>query len=163
MGTRVIRKNSRKPGGPAESRTLAMILGAVALPVLLACILVGMDMRSDLSELKPVTILGWPDLAHWSSQSPVKMLGYMMDGYQPAREGAQVSMFILMPEAGHLLHPAHREADGMVEVWLTRPVPFKFRSLVWVSGVLERRPAYAMTNAAIEPATETDIARWFTP
>ena len=35
----------------------------------------------------------------------------MMDGYRPSRDGEQVSMFILLPEAGQFLHPAHRDSQ----------------------------------------------------
>jgi hypothetical protein len=77
---------------------------------------------------------------------------------------------MLMPEAGQLLHPAHRIPDEMVEVWLKTRVPFKERSLVWVSGVLTltaqhggEEASYAMRDAAIEPAIESDIKRWFKP
>lgn len=169
-----------------------MILASVALPLLLALILVGMDMRSDLSGLKPAqagadqaqALIGWPDLdprdghpaqTRWPSQTRIKMLGYMMDGYMmdgytASPDGALVSMFILMPEAGHFLHPAHHIPEEMVEVWLSRQVSFKYRSLIWVSGVLGRSTGpstsgtalFAIRDAKVEPATETDITRSFT-
>ncbi len=80
-------------------------------------------------------------------------------------------MFVLMPEAGHFLHPAHRIPEEMVEVWLNRPAWFKYRRLVWVSGVLARtsnspksdKALFAMYNALIMPAADAEIARWFTP
>ena len=80
-------------------------------------------------------------------------------------------MFVLMPEAGHFLHPAHRIPEEMVEVWLNRPVWFKYRRLVWVSGTLTRtsnspnsdKALFAMHNALITPAADPEIARWFTP
>ena len=158
-----------------------MIIGAVALPLVLAYILVAADMRSDLSDLKPAraladeatALIGWPDLEHlhWNSPPRARMLGYMMDGYTPTPDGSQVEMFILMPEAGHFLHPAHRVPDEMVEIWLTRPQPFTYRRLVWVSGVLSRTPAprqsgkasYVMQEAQVEPALQSDITRWFKP
>jgi hypothetical protein len=119
----------------------------VGLPLLLACLLVGEDTRSDLSDLKPVpalsnqsqTVIGWGDLdprdghpvqTRWPPYPLVKMLGYMMDGYKPSSEDAPVNLFILMPEAGHFLHPAHRIPEEMVEIQLTRPEQFKYRRLV---------------------------------
>jgi hypothetical protein len=80
-------------------------------------------------------------------------------------------MFILLPEAGQFLHPAHRIPNQMVEIWLSHPLPFTYRRLVWVSGVLVRTPGrrnsdksvYAIKGAAVELAVETDITRWFTP
>ena len=97
------------------------------------------------------------------------MLGYMMDGSQRAQDGAQVETFILMPDAGQFLHPAHRIPDEMVETWLARPAPFQYRRLVWVSGVLARIPRrphsnralYAIKDAEVAPAPESDITRWF--
>ena len=51
-----------------ESRTIAAIVAAVGLPLILAYLLVAADMRNDLSELKPTAVsgdtalIGWPDL-----------------------------------------------------------------------------------------------------
>ncbi len=171
-----------------EFRTIVTIMAAVGLPVLLACMLVAEDMRSDLSDLKPaqssvsngMPVIGWPDLdprdghaaqTRWPPQALVKMLGYMMDGYTPSRDGAQISMFILMPEAGHFLHPAHRIPEEMVEIWLNRPVWFKYRRLVWVSGLLTRanktsdrdKALFSMRDALAVPAADQEIARWFVP
>jgi hypothetical protein len=161
-----------------------MIMGAVGLPVLLACMLVAEDMRTDLSDLKPVAraqaLVGWADLdprdgnpaqTRWPPHTLVKMLGYMMDGYSPSADGSEVRMFVLMPEAGHFLHPAHRIPEEMVEVWLNRPAWFKYRRLVWVSGVPERNSSisksdkalFAMHEALITPAADPEIAQWFTP
>jgi hypothetical protein len=170
---------------------LAAIIAAVGLPMILAYVLVAADMRTELSELKPrasgggaaATLIGWPDLearngsplsfedARWNSQPRVRMLGYMMDGYTASRDGDQVEMFILLPDAGQFLHPAHRVPKQMVEIWLSNSVPFTFRRLVWTSGILARTPGrrdsdkalYVMKDASVEPATESDITRWFTP
>jgi hypothetical protein len=78
-------------------------------------------------------------------------------------------MFILVPEAGHIPHPAHRHSDQMVEVWLSHPEPLQYRRLIWVRGSLTRKGGqvprdialFAMTGAEMEPAPETEIARWF--
>src|ERR1019366_10386381 len=150
--------------------------------MILALILVAADMRIDLSDLKPVqatahlvpATIGWEDLetdsgrpvsmdqARW--QSRVRMLGYMMDGNQPARDGTPVDLFVLMPEAGHWLHPAHRFPSQMVEIRPMRTLPFQYRRLVWVSGVLSRMPgrpdpdkaSYVIQDAAVEPALERE-------
>jgi hypothetical protein len=47
-------------------------------------------------------------------------------------------MFILLPEAGQFLHPAHRISNQMVEVRPTHPLAFRYRELVWASGILNR-------------------------
>ena len=195
--------------GRRESRALATILCAVVLPLALAFVLVALNMRSDLSDLMPAealpdgaaVLIGWQDLEipegktvslEQTRSQPdrrVRMLGYMMEGYmmqghgmdrrKPSQDGVPVRMFVLMPEAGHILHPAHRIPDQMVEVWLNSPVPFRFRSLVWSTGSLVRtrasegrqnerlhgwqdeKPMYAMANADVQPAVESDITLWF--
>lgn len=94
----------------------------------------------------------------------------MMDVYRPVPDGAKAGMFILMPEAGHFLHPAHRIPEEMVEVSPVRPLPFQYRRLVWVWGLLGRvtREAesgaarretalFAMSDAEVRPADNTDI------
>jgi hypothetical protein len=121
-------------------------------------VLVAMDMRSDLDELKSsgptddkgAVPIGWPELkgrhylsaaddtALWEGRRQVRMIGYMMDGYKPSRDGEQVNMFILLPEAGQFLHPAHRISNQMVEVRPTHPLAFRYRELVWASGILNR-------------------------
>src|SRR5260370_34728536 len=97
----------------------------------------------------------------------------MMDVYHPVRDETAVKMFILMPEAAQLLHPAHRHPDEMVEVWLAsgRSVSYVDRNLVWVEGTLQRvhqssregLASYAIRDAAVERASDRDITRWFAP
>jgi len=177
-----------------------MIICAVVLPLILAFILVAADMRSDLSELIPrealadqsAALIGWADLEipegrsvsleqrRWQPQRRVRMLGYMMEGYasdgtsdghKPARDGAPVEMFILLPEAGQILHPAHHVPDQMVEIWPKRPTQLRFRSLVWATGILARKPGrregdkalYAMTDSDVKPTVQSDITLWFKP
>ena len=99
------------------------------------------------------------------------MIGYMMDGYQPSRDGAKVDMFVLLPEAGQFLHPAHRIPNQMVEVRPSHPLVFHYRDMVWATGMLNRtlrgtqdeKAAYAMNDAEVTPATERDIGTWFRP
>lgn len=101
----------------------------------------------------------------------MRMIGYMMDGYKPSRDGEQVNMFILLPEAGQFLHPAHRIPSQMVEVWPLHPARFGYRQLVWASGILNRtignpgdgKAAYAIGDADVQPASERDISKWFRP
>jgi hypothetical protein len=154
-------------------------------PVILAYVLIAADMRIDLSDLKPAqastdestTLIGWPELEaagsarQWHARPRARMLGYMMDGYTPSRDGEPVKMFILLPEAGQVLHAAHRIPDQMVEIWLRHPAPFAFRRLVWVSGMLDRAPPrrdfdealYTIKDASVESASDRDITRWFRP
>ena len=152
--------------------------------------LIMQDMRLDLSDGYPrasvdgeTVAVGWPslridDLASRlrdrSDPRPttgaiVKMLGYMMDGYEFAPSGTEVKMFVLMPEAGHFLHPAHRIPDEMVEVWpKAGRVIFNSREMVWVTGRFERltsareeQALYALRGALVTPASKPDITAWF--
>ena len=143
--------------------------------------LISRDIRPDLSDGQPraqspgdmAISVGWPSLRGEQGDLPengaiVKMLGYMMDGYHFARNGSPVNMFVLMPEAGHLLHPAHRIPDEMVEVWSEGAVLFENREMVWVTGRFEHlagseeeHAQYALRGASVAPASPTDLAGWF--
>jgi hypothetical protein len=178
-----------------EFRAFAVIACAVVLPLILAFLLVAADMRSDLSDLMPrealpdqsTFLIGWSDLeipagrsvsleqTRWEPQRRVRMLGYMMDGVapdgKPSRDDLPVKSFVLLPEAGQILHPAHHIPDQMVKIWLNLPARYKYRSLVWATGALtwksERRDGdkalYAMTDAEAKPAVQSDITLWFKP
>jgi hypothetical protein len=179
---------------PGEGRTLGLILFTIGAPMFLGFYLISLDTRPDLSDCQPgigrtandAIPLGWPALSqpgyfpksrHPENLLPengtvVEMLGYMMDGYKYARDGVPVAMFVLMPGAGHFMHPAHRDPDQMVEVW-PKPghVVFKNRELVRASGTFVRVPGplreehaqYALYNASVTPASYGDIANWFVP
>ena len=179
MGARVIRRPNSSAREKRENLTLWAIIAAVAFPLLLAYVLVAMDVRTDLSEFKPAKRMddegfvpvGWQQLEEWRVQGHVRMIGYMMDGYQPSPDGSRVDMFVLLPEAGQFLHPAHRISDQMVEVRSRRPIPFQHRRLVWARGALNRttgkpgdeKAAWAMGDAEVEPAEPRDISEWFEP
>ncbi len=180
MGARTIRKRDDSVRKKQEALTLWSIIVALAFPMLLAAALVAMDMRTDLSEFKSTgqvddkgaVPVGWPDLARQNEGTErVRMIGYMMDGYRPSRDGSTVDMFVLMPEAGQFLHPAHRIPNQMVDVHPSHPVVFRYRALVWVTGTLNRtmsahgdeKAAYAMITAEVTPATARDIGKWFRP
>jgi hypothetical protein len=179
VGSRVIHRADLSIRKKNETLTLWKIMAAIAFPLLLASVLVSVDMRADLSELraaaqadeKGVTPLGWADLEAQGAPGWVRMIGYMMDGYRPSKDSAAVDMFILLPEAGQFLHPAHRDPGQMVEVWPRHLVHFTNRELVWAIGILNRtagrtgdeKAAWAMGDAEVEPAVETDIVKWFQP
>lgn len=174
----ITRRGRSRDRRKAELWTLVAIIAAIGLPVFLAYVLVAADMRPDLSDLKPreeqpagtPPVIGWPHIEPLL-YTTVRMLGYMMDGYKPSRDGDPVEVFILLPDAGQLLHPAHRISDQMVEIRLRRAMAFQFRRLVWASGNLSStgarphsdRAAWAMTDAEVTPAGDHEITRWFTP
>jgi hypothetical protein len=195
VGARTIRLRDdparRRKKRRQESLTLWKIIGALAIPMLLALIFVAIDMRHELGEMKSsgqvddkgAIPVGWPELEDphdhsasldstlWDGRRRVRMIGYMMDGYHPSRDGEQVSMFILMPAAGQFLGAAHRIPNQMVEVRPRHPVIFKYRDLVWASGTLnltigslgDEKATYSMSDAEVNPATERDIGKWFHP
>ena len=94
-----------------------------------------------------------------------------MDGDQPIRESEPVQEFILLPEAGNLLHPARRFGDQMIAVHLPsgRRVQFTPRRLVWVGGTFRAssgdpvgsRPLYDLEQAQVALASKTEIRKYF--
>lgn len=179
MGARVIRRPDPSERKKKEAVTLWAILAAIGFPLLLAYILVAADIRSDLSELKPArpvddqgfVPVGWAELEEHGAHGRVRMIGYMMDGYRASSGSAAVDMFVLLPEAGQFLHPAHRIPNQMVEVWPRHLVHFTNRELVWVVGTLNRtigkagdeKAAWAMGDADVTPAEPREIGKWFQP
>jgi hypothetical protein len=191
MGTRTIRRRDSGARRKQETLTLWKILAVLTVPLVITCILMARDIRSDLSALTPTETtgsaspvwIGWPDLKLRYARSTldasgivestrqVRMIGYMMDGYRPSRDGSQTDIFVLLPEAGQFLHPAHRTPNQMVEVHPRHTVLFRYRDLVWVSGMLKlnrtignsggEMAAYAMSGAEVNSATEQDIRDWF--
>ena len=180
MGARILCKQARRgQRHKGEVRAFALTFAAIVGPMVLACFLIAADIRTDLSELRPrpvtgnsgapvlpeALLIGWPDLA--PSLGRVSLLGYMMDGYAPRPEGSRAEMFILMPEAGHLLHPAHREPAEMIEVYpaADESAVFRYRSLVRVSGILTNNPGplpeghafWKIDAASVRPAGDGDI------
>jgi hypothetical protein len=166
-----------------ETLSFLMIASGVVVPMILAFVLIGADMRTDLSRTRalaegPVhgsSLLGWADLeaATRPPEGMVTLLGYMMDGYKPVPDGTPVSNFVLMPEAGTPIHPAHRIADEMIEVNLANnsATSYRDRSLTWVTGRLLRRggrpkhgvPAWLLADAVVRQAEQRDVGRWFAP
>jgi hypothetical protein len=188
MGARVIRSAATAQRNRRERRVLLTIGVSVVVPFLLAGYLVSLDMRPDLSELSARSgnagIVAWPDLMVGDdfdrseakprlpdASTKVRMMGYMMDGERSVPDGAPVSSFILMSDAGQWSHPAHLEPSHMVDVSLKHPAAFQYRKLVWTSGYLRRindRPRYGqsawqMVDANLEPAPSNSILDWFEP
>jgi hypothetical protein len=106
-----------------------------------------------------------------SSGTMIRALGYMTDGDQPSRDGASVKSFVLLPDAGTPLHPAHTHGDQMIAVRLAagNAVRFSGSSLVWVWGTLRvlpgdpegREPLYVVESAHAERTVKADIAKYF--
>jgi hypothetical protein len=174
-----------------ERRTLILVLVIACVPVLGAVWAITSTSQPDLSDLSPLKLqsgeyplLGWSTLlrdhshalnaqAAIFSGASIQALGYMMEGAQPIAAGQPTKSFVLLPDAGNLLHPAHRFGDQMIAVHLRESDPIKFspRALVWVWGTLRTSPGdpagdeplYALYNAHAELAPKTDIRKYFRP
>jgi len=101
----------------------------------------------------------------------MRALGYMMEGDRPVREGQVVRRFVLLPDEGNAVHPAHRFGDQMVDVQLHPgdSVRFSRGSLIWVWGAIRALPGdpggpiplYRLENAHSKPAKEDEISMYF--
>jgi hypothetical protein len=95
----------------------------------------------------------------------------MMQGDQPVRDGQLVGRFVLLPDAGNAMHPAHRFGDQMIDVQLRAGYTVRFSQgrLVWVWGSLGGlpgdpggdEPLYVMPNARTEQANKADILKYY--
>ena len=169
-----------------ETRTQVLVLLATLAPALLFAIGIAATLKDDLADLEPIrnlengsTLLSWSSLLrdeHRESDTlrtgmRIRALGYMTDGDHVPSDGELVREFYLLPDAGHVFHPAHRDADQMIAVHLDDGAQVRFspRSLVWVWGSLEilpgdadgTKPLYALERAHAQPAEKGDIRRYF--
>jgi hypothetical protein len=170
-------------------RALVLIAIVAGVPILGTIYVTASTSEPDLSDLSPISeragnylVLNWSELlqdqAHGlnggtviASGVEVQALGYMMKSDRSIGNDQWVQDFVLLPEAGNLMHPAHRIRDQMIAVHLeagTR-VPFVPRSLVWVwgdfhasAGLGSRSEAlYVLDKARTKPAEHADIHRYF--
>ncbi len=169
-----------------EIRTLLLVVVLTLIPLVGTALIVGSTAGPDLSHLISIqrqegaySILNWPELlrtrhamnAGLSVQAGtvVRALGYMTDGERAMRPGVWVGDFVLMPETGNILHPAHRFGDQMIQVYLDARIQFAPWKLVWVWGTLRSlsgdqagsQPLYALERARAEPAAREDVRRYF--
>jgi hypothetical protein len=172
-----------------EVRTLLLIGVGVSIPLAGALLAVSLTGRPDLSDLVPINssegnyvLLHWPALLRDHPHSldagsplftgaPVQALGYMVDDDHPSGEGDWVRSFVLLPDAGNLLHPAHRFGDQMIAVHLEPDARVRFasRALVWVRGTFRSsagdaagpKPLYALERAHVQPADKDEIRKYF--
>ena len=172
---------------PQALRILVFPIGVICLTAVLPALLLLRTAGPDLFDLTPTSprvdgyvVVAWHELERArralkegepSSGSPARVLGYMMEADAPVRNGQQIQRFVLLPDAGSAVHPAHRFGDQMVEVHLKEGarVPFVAESLVWVWGTWkllpgnpnQDKPLYELENARVENASTSDIAKYF--
>ena len=182
------RRNQREQ---ALSRT---VLKNLVLPLIALCLAAAFPalfmMRRagpDLFDFTPTapridgyTLVAWHDLerAHSalkagapSAGSPTRVLGYMMDGEKPIRDGTEVNRFVLLPDAGSAVHPAHRFGDQMIDVQLRTGTAILFQEgrLVWVWGTWKvlagnstgDKPLYQLQDSHVENADKAEIGKYF--
>jgi hypothetical protein len=171
-----------------EIRTVVLVTIVTCAPALAAVLLIAMSSEPDLAELGRVpqpdgapVVLTWPELSRdrphalnaavaVSLGARVVAVGYMMDHGPSVRAGEMVRSFLLLPEAGNLLHPAHRISDQMIEAHLADPdgIPFAHRRLIRVVGKLRlrrgepaaERPLYVLEEADAQPVDRPDIQKY---
>lgn len=169
------------------SLTLIVLVAAICLPTVATLVRITKTAGPDLFDLTPAVsrsdqylILAWPDLERArhalnagaiSSGAMIRALGYMMEGDRPLRDGERIQGFVLLPDAGNAVHPAHRFGDQMIDVRLqaANEIRFSERSLVWVWGTLRmlpgdptgHEPLYVLENARTELANQADIPKYF--
>jgi hypothetical protein len=179
---------------PAVSRAdsigiviLATVIAGV--PILGTVFISTATSEPDLSELAPINnrianyvVLNWSELLQdrpsdmrraplQPSDGKVQALGYMFDGDRQTSKGEWVKEFVLLPDAGTLVHPAHRIRDQMIAVHLedSKRIQFSPRSLIWVWGsfavssepAVRSKPLYSLEQARVKLADKADIRRYF--
>src|SRR5258708_5233478 len=179
VGTLATAKKKRSITGWDELRTLFLIIAVTVVPVAGTVFVVFTSTQPNLSGLTPIRnpqenylLLNWSSLGRDHPRNKaVQVLGYMVDGDRPLREGDWVKEFVVLPEAGNLLHPAHRFGDHMIAVHLENDarVQFSSRSLVWAWGIFRESPGdpagsmplYSVEQAGARPADKNEIGKYF--
>lgn len=105
------------------------------------------------------------------SGTQTRALGFMMETDHVIHDGEWVRDFVLLPDAGNALHPAHRFGDQMIAVHMRENLAVQFfaRNLVWAWGTFRAcardpggsKPLYGLEDARIEPASVNEIANYF--
>ena len=172
-----------------EIRFLLLLTAGLCVTALGTLIAIFSTAEVDISGLTPVlprmgdyVILNWAELerdrpkalrqgAAVFTGARIQALGYMMESDRPIRTGELVREFVLLPDAGSLLHPAHRFGDQMIAVHLRvgDEIEFVPRNLVWAKGILRAsagdptgaKPLYDLEEATVRPANKTDMKRYF--
>jgi hypothetical protein len=150
-----------------QLRTLILVIAIAFVPVLGTVLAIVSTTEPDLSGLTTIrqpqgqyVLLDWLALRHgqFSPATSVQALGYMAESDRSLHTGDWVRVFILLPEAGNMLHPAHRIPDQMIAVRLGEgdQIQFSPRSLVWVWGTFRASPG---DPAGLQPLFHLDQAR----
>jgi hypothetical protein len=174
VGRRCIRVKESSIRGWRELRVLLIIYLPVIGIVVSTITVHNASSQPDLLELvaKPRSqIVDWSELSSTTQNRRIRLLGYMMDPGTTIPAGKKVPEFVLMPEAGTVLHPAHREPNAMISIQLRHGTvtEFRHRQLAWAEGLLspsawpdrEGQPGYVLRDAQVSPANPSDIRKFF--
>jgi hypothetical protein len=170
-------------------RTMVLVALVAGIPILGTIFVTASTSEPDLSDLNPISqradnyfVLDWSgllqDQAHVLNTrlaiptgTEVQALGYMLDNDRSTSKNQWVQDFVLLPEAGNFMHPAHRIRDQMIAVHLEDGARIQFapRALVWVWGNLRASAGlglrsealYVLERARAKPADRADIQRYF--
>lgn len=171
-------------------RILVLVTVVAGVPILGTIFVTTSTSEPDLSEVAPINdrvgsyvVLNWSALMQdhpldlrnarlgLAAGTDVQALGYMFDGERPTSKGEWVREFILLPEAGNLVHPAHRIRDQMIAVHVEdgKGIQFSPGALTWVWGSfgvssepsVRSKPLYTLERARAKPADRADIQRYF--
>jgi len=181
----------KKPTVSRRDNIRALVLVAVVagVPILGTIYVTAATSEPDLSDLTPISqragnflVLNWSSLLQDQAHSlntgtvipsgaQVQALGYMMDSDRSTSKDQWVQDFVLLPEAGNLLHPAHRIRDQMIAVHLEDGTRIQFapRALVWVWGNFRASAGlgpgsealYVIERARTKRADRAELRRYF--
>jgi len=195
VGRRVLHKRKATVSRGESIRVLLLVTVFAGVPILGTIFVTASTSEADLSELTPINdragsyaVLNWSALVQdnplvqepsdpekarlrMAAGTDLQALGYMLDGERTISRGEWVREFILLPEAGNLMHPAHRIRDQMITIHLEggQRIQFSPRALTWVWGSfgvspepsVRSKPLYTLERARAKLADRADIQRYF--
>ncbi len=180
MAIRASAAKQLRVSGTERLGAFVLVIAIACVPVLGTVLAIVSTTEPDLSELTPIrhpqgqnVLLNWFALrqGRFSAGAPVQALGYMVENDRPLHTGDPVRDFVLLPESGNILHPAHRIPDQMIEVRLREgeQIQFSSRSMVWVWGTLRAspedpnglQPLYQLDEARAKHADKSEISTYF--
>jgi len=180
MATRASTAKQLRVSRSEGLRAFFLVIAITCVPILGTVLAIVFTTEPDLSELTPIrhpqgqsVLLNWFALrqGRFSAGAPVQALGYMVESDRPLHTGDPVRDFVLLPESGNILHPAHRIPDQMIEVRLREgeQIHFSPRSMLWVWGTLRAspedpngiQPLYHLDEARAKRADKSEISAYF--
>lgn len=149
------------------SRAFAAVLLATAVPVLGTIIIVVGSTKPNLfyvtfpeAAADGVLTLDWPTVYKLEEEcrksaavpasyieKTVRLPGYMLPPHQSGGSQPEVTAFLLVPDPGHWLHPAHEDDGVLVRMNGGGKTPLRLRHALWVQGGLSISPTLERAEA----------------